>query len=197
MKILNCYAGIGGNRKEWGSEHDITAVEIEPRIAAIYSDLYPGDTVIVGDAHQYLLENYHNFDFIWTAPPCPTHGQYRYNVGFRAKGYRAVYPDMTLYQEIIFLQYHAKGLYAVENVISYYEPLIKPKKLGRHYIWANFEIPDARFGAANIRSKNKISDFDLDLSAYDVPNKRQILRNCTSDGVGLHILNAAMQWGAL
>ena len=36
MKILNLYAGIGGNRKLWGKEHDITAVELRPEIAAIY-----------------------------------------------------------------------------------------------------------------------------------------------------------------
>lgn len=28
MKILNLYAGIGGNRKLWGNEHQITADEI-------------------------------------------------------------------------------------------------------------------------------------------------------------------------
>jgi hypothetical protein len=27
MKILNLYAGIGGNRKLWGDEHEIVAVE--------------------------------------------------------------------------------------------------------------------------------------------------------------------------
>lgn len=35
MKILNLYAGIGGNRKLWGNEHDITAVELRPEIAAL------------------------------------------------------------------------------------------------------------------------------------------------------------------
>lgn len=73
MKILNLYAGIGGNRKLWGDEHDITAVEFDERIAAIYQDLYPNDTVIVGDAHQYLLDHYSEFDFIGASPPCPTH----------------------------------------------------------------------------------------------------------------------------
>lgn len=68
MKILNLYAGLGGNRKLWiGAE--ITAVENDPRIAAVYSRLYPEDTVIIGDAHQYLLENYSEFDFIWSSPP--------------------------------------------------------------------------------------------------------------------------------
>ena len=77
MKILNLYAGIGGNRKLWGHEHDITAVELRPDIADIYQDFYPNDTVIVGDAHQYLQEHYSEFDFIWTSPPCQTHSQLR------------------------------------------------------------------------------------------------------------------------
>ena len=193
MKALNLYAGIGGNRKGWqGAE--VTAVEINPAIAEVYSDLYPQDTVIVGDAHQYLLENYQNFDFIWTSPPCPTHGQYRYNVGVRAKGYKGVYPEMSLYQEIIFLQYHFAGLYAVENVVSYYEPLIKPQKVGRHYVWSNFEIDPFESEASNIRSKNKISDFqEYDLSKYKLPNKRQVLRNCVNSSLGLHIFLCAQQ----
>ncbi len=72
MKILNLYAGIGGNRKLWGNEHDITAVEIGPNIANIYSEFYPNDTVIVGDAHEFLRANFRDFDFIWASPPCPT-----------------------------------------------------------------------------------------------------------------------------
>ena len=50
MKILNLYAGIGGNRKLWGGV-DVTAVEINPDIAAIYQDLFPDDTIIIDDAH--------------------------------------------------------------------------------------------------------------------------------------------------
>ncbi|KKK98144.1 hypothetical protein LCGC14_2645680, partial [marine sediment metagenome] len=56
MKILNLYAGIGGNRKLWGDKHEIIAIEIDPKIAAIYQDLFPNDKVIIADAHQYLLE---------------------------------------------------------------------------------------------------------------------------------------------
>ena len=56
MKILNLYAGIGGNRKLWGEKHKITAVEYDENIAAIYKDLYPNDNVIVADAHDYLLQ---------------------------------------------------------------------------------------------------------------------------------------------
>ena len=191
MNVLNLYAGIGGNRALWDGA-EVTAVEINPDIAEVYADLYPQDTVIVGDAHQYLLDNYQNFDFIWTSPPCPTHGQYRYNVGVRAKGYKAVYPDMKLYEEIIFLQYHAKGLYAVENVVSYYEPLIKPQKVGRHYVWSNFAISPFESEASNIRSKNKISDFqEYDLSKYKLSNKRQVLRNCVNSALGKHVFDCA------
>lgn len=50
MKILNLYAGIGGNRKLWGNEHDITAVEMNESSAKIYQELFPKDKVIVGNA---------------------------------------------------------------------------------------------------------------------------------------------------
>jgi len=50
MKILNLYAGIGGNRKLWGDEHEVTAVEFEPYIAEAYKKMYPNDTVIIADA---------------------------------------------------------------------------------------------------------------------------------------------------
>ena len=54
MKVLNLYAGIGGNRKLWGGV-EVTAVELNPEIAHIYSDFYPDDEVIIDDANQYLL----------------------------------------------------------------------------------------------------------------------------------------------
>ncbi len=49
MKILNLYAGLGGNRKLWGNEHDITSVEYTQGIADIYASQYPDDTLVVGD----------------------------------------------------------------------------------------------------------------------------------------------------
>lgn len=100
MKILNLYAGIGGNRKLWPKEHEITAVEIKPEIAAIYQENFSQDNVIVGDAHQYLLEHYKEYEFIWSSPPCPTHSRTNYFL----KTKRAIYPDMRLYEEIIFLE---------------------------------------------------------------------------------------------
>lgn len=55
MKILNLYAGIGGNRKLWGGEHQVTAIEYDENIAKAYQDRYPNDTVIVGCAKEFYL----------------------------------------------------------------------------------------------------------------------------------------------
>ena len=100
MKILNLYAGIGGNRKLWGDEHEITAVEYNPEIASIYRDFFPNDTVLVEDAHEYLLKHYNEFDFIWASPPCQSHSRARF---WSSKGgiVDPVYSDMKLYQEIM------------------------------------------------------------------------------------------------
>jgi DNA (cytosine-5)-methyltransferase 1 len=190
MKILNLYAGIGGNRRGW-SGHEVTAVEMCPKIAEVYSKLYPQDTVVVGDAVQYLEDNYHRFDFIWSSPPCPSHGQYRHNVGVLGKGFKPIMPDMTLYSQIVFLQHYAKGAWVVENVKPYYEPLIKPTvELQRHLFWSNFHITAREFERADIRHKNKISDFEgyEIVAASKIPNKRQALRNCVNPEVGAHII---------
>lgn len=58
MKILNLYACLGGNRYKWGNDHEITAVELDPVLAELYQERFPNDTVIVADAHQYLLEHF-------------------------------------------------------------------------------------------------------------------------------------------
>lgn len=206
MKILNLYAGIGGNRKLWTDEHDITAVEIDPDIAKVYQDLYPNDTVIVEDAHQYLLDHYQEFDFIWSSPPCPTHSKARYGLGFHGGKVDAVYPDMRLYQEIILLKHHFKGKYCVENVMAYYKPLIEPQTVGRHWYWSNFDIPKIAVAPSHVSQQSrkysksptrifKASDFEIklgiDLSKYKISNKSLLLRNCVEPEVGLHILEEA------
>ena len=76
LKVLNLYAGIGGNRKLW-KDVDVTAVENNPEIAEVYKQFYPNDKVIIADAHQYLLEHFKEFNFIWSSPPCPTHSKLR------------------------------------------------------------------------------------------------------------------------
>ena len=196
MRILNLYAGIGGNRRLWGNEHQITAVEMDPNIAAVYADLYPNDEVIVSDAHEYLLANYKNFDYIWSSPPCQSHSSFRFNIGVRYRGTEPVYPDMKLYQEIILLSTHFEGLYVVENVKPYYDVLIKPtKELQRHYFWANYDITDAEFKGENLRTA-QIPDLEklhqVDLSKYKLSNKRQVLRNCILPDLGLHVFRHAL-----
>lgn len=192
MKILNLYAGIGGNRKLWGDKHEITAVELDENIAKIYKELYPNDTVIIGDAHEFLKEHFLEYDFIWSSPPCQTHSSFRQNICVRYRGTKAEYPDMKLYQEIIFLQANAKCHWVVENVKPYYKPLIEPnKELQRHLFWCNFKIDDKVFEKDNIR-KAQIPDLEkmygYDLSKYKLANKRQVLRNCVKPELGLHIL---------
>ena len=46
MKVLNLYAGIGGNRKLWENV-DVTAIEINPKIGNIYRDFFPNDKYII------------------------------------------------------------------------------------------------------------------------------------------------------
>ena len=142
MKILNLYACLGGNRYKWDEVTDVevTAVEYDPELAKLYQERFPNDKVVVADAHQYLLDHYKEFDFIWSSPPCPTHSRVRItqkNEDF----YVPKYPDMSLYQQVIFLENHFEGKYCVENVIPYYEPLIPAQKRHRHLYWTNFILP--------------------------------------------------------
>lgn len=143
IKILNLYACLGGNRYKWDEVADIevTAVELDVELAEMYKKRFPNDIVIIADAHQYLLDHYQKYDIIWTSPPCPTHSRARF-WGFGANGKKPIYPDMKLYEEILFLKHHFKGKYIVENVIPYYEPLIHAQKRGRHLYWTNFILPN-------------------------------------------------------
>ena len=134
----------------------VTAVEWDEELAKLYQERFPNDTVVVADAHQYLLDHYKEFDFIWSSPPCPTHS--RINISMKTK-HKMRYPQMELYQEIIFLDNFFNGKYCVENVIPYYEPLIPAKKRGRHLYWTNFNLPNKLSGVKNpdfTRVKNQI-----------------------------------------
>lgn len=143
-KILNLYACLGGNRYKWDEVADnleITAVELDPEAARLYKERFPQDEVIIADAHQFLLEHYKKFDFIWSSPPCPSHS--RFNFSMKTNNiWKMKYPDMKLYEEIIFLQNWFEGKFCVENVIPYYEPLIKAQERGRHLYWTNFLLPN-------------------------------------------------------
>lgn len=203
MRILDLYAGIGGNRALWGDEHEIVAIEREPHIAEVYRQLWPNDTVLEADAHQFLLDHYKEFDFIWSSPPCPTHSRARHGLGFHGGKVEGVYPDMRLYQEILFLRHHFKGSWVVENVQAYYKPLIQPQAIGRHWYWSNFHISKITVGPSGITSStttagNKVirltteqleKRLGINLSSIAVVNKRLLLRNCVEPEAGLHIFN--------
>lgn len=195
MKILNLYAGVGGNRALWGSEHEITAIENVDYIVAAYRRLYPDDTVIEADAHQYLLDHHTEFDFIWSSPPCPTHS--RMNNVLYPQGYIR-YPDMTLYQEILFLKHFFKGKWLVENVVSYYNPLISPSTtFDRHYYWANFYIPTMLTGRTFRVDRAGHAELSkglgIDVSFMERKHRRKVLRNAVHPIMGLHILKAAQR----
>ena len=198
MKILNLYAYLGGNRYKWDEVADVnvTAVELDPELAKLYQERFPNDKVIVGDAHQYLLDHYKEFDFIWTSPPCPTHSRARFA---RKDTTKVVYPEMNLYQEIIFLQTHFKGKYVVENVIPYYNPLITAKKRGRHLYWTNFNLPNDlnnRKGSI-MEGKDEVSRWcefhKIDISSYKGDQRKdKIVRNLVDYEAGKTILETAI-----
>ena len=180
MKVLNLYACLGGNRYKWDEvakeaniDLEVTAVELDHEAARLYQERFPNDIVIVSDAHHYLLDHYKEFDFIWSSPPCPSHSRARF---WNSSNYDtttdAIYPDMMLYQEILFLQHYFKGKYVVENVIPYYEPLIQAQKRGRHLYWTNFVLPgncnDRGFKIAQEKNElNSLCKFhDYDFKKY-------------------------------
>lgn len=196
MKILTLYACLGGNRYKWENVK-VTAVERDPYLAEMYQDRFPNDEVIVGDAHAYLLEHFQEFDFIWSSPPCPTHSRARFWSSSNPEtNVLPVYPDMTLYQEIIFLEHYFKGKYCVENVIPYYEPLIPAKKRGRHLFWTNFPLPnilsERKIKISTERDEvAKLSEFhEIDLSKYQGSQRKdKIARNLVDYEVGKTILD--------
>ncbi|MBL4898692.1 MAG: DNA cytosine methyltransferase [Colwellia sp.] len=195
MKVLNLYAGLGGNRKHWeGCE--VTAIESNEKIAAVYQRLHPNDTVIICDAHEYLRANYAEFDFIWSSPPCQTHSK----MAKATRHKNRKFPNMALYEEILFLKHFFKGKWIVENVVPFYEPLIEPsQKVGRHMFWSSFEFraqdvkrPPNFINMANLAGKKALMSW---LGIYYEENiyyeknhcPAQILRNCVHPDLGLQI----------
>jgi len=198
MKILNLYACLGGNRYKWDEVTDVevTAVELDPEAARLYQERFPNDTVIVADAHQYLLDYYKEFDFIWSSPPCPTHSRL---VQSNKNKIKMKYPDMKLYEEILFLKHLYNGKFVIENVIPYYEPLIPAQKRHRHLYWTNFNLPniltnrDVRIstGAKEVQNLCKFHDFDFYKYKGKQPTNK-IARNLVDYEAGRTILETAV-----
>ena len=198
MKILNLYACLGGNRYKWDEVADVevTAVEWDEELAKLYQERFPNDKVIVGDAHQYLLDHYKEFDLIWSSPPCPTHSRL---VQTNKNKIKMKYPDMRLYEEILFLKHIYNGKFVVENVIPYYEPLIPAQKRHRHLYWTNFNLPntltdrEVRISTGTNEVK-KLCDFH-DYDFYKYKGKQptnKIARNLVDYEAGKTILETAL-----
>ena len=205
FKVLNLYCCLGGNRYKWdevakekGIEIEITGVELDPEAARLYKERFPNDKVIIADAHKYLLDHYKEFDFIWSSPPCPSHSRARY---WSSKGgkYDVQYPDFNLYQEIIFLKHFFNGKWIIENVIPYYEPLIKESiNIDRHLYWCNFNINKFETRKASVcqgtNELNRLCEFhDYDFKKYNgEQSKIKIARNLVDYEVGKTILETAL-----
>lgn len=201
LKVLNLYAGLGGNRKLWGNV-EVTAVEKNQQIATVYQRLFPQDRVIVADAHEFLLDNVGLYDFIWSSPPCQSHS--RMNKGTRHKLRR--YPDFSLYEEIVFLEHYCPARWVVENVVPYYRPLKSFHKIGRHLFWANFRIdpmvepksPSNFINRCNLAGKKSMQEWlgiHYPENIYYEGNHcpAQVLRNCVHPDVGLHVFECAVR----
>jgi len=193
-KVLNLYACLGGNRYKW-SDCEVTAVELDPELARMYHERFPQDKVIIADAHQYLLDHFKEFDFIWSSPPCPSHSMT--NTFLNSKGIIR-YPDIGLYQEIIFLKTFFKGKFCVENVKPYYDPLIPAQKRGRHLYWCNFKLPNilSKRDINGIMGKSKdehkiLEEFHQIKVKSNLGGYRDILRNLVDYEAGLTIFNTA------
>ena len=161
--------------------------------------------------YRALLEHYQEFDFIWTSPPCQSHTSMNIANSLspyeedkervekqkaNGGGIKPRYPKMELYQEIIFLTHFFKGKWVVENVIGYYEPLIKPNVIAKHYFWTNFILRDfvgeGRGMGKGETIKGQEENKGFDLSKYKRINKRLLLRNCVEPSLGKHILDLAI-----
>ena len=189
MKILNLYSGLGGNRKLW-TGHNITSIEHNNDLARQYSEFYPEDNMIIGDAKSFLLKHYSKFDFIWASPPCQSHS-------ITSCAQSPTYIDLTLYQIVIFLRAHYKGKWIVENVNPYYTPIINHSfKIGRNIFFSNFtvsnmthKIPD-RFIHCSTEELKEYLGIHYKKNIYTDKSHcpKIVLRNCVHPDIGQHIL---------
>jgi DNA (cytosine-5)-methyltransferase 1 len=141
------------------------------------------------------LEHFEEYDFIWSSPPCPSHSRIRNIAGVGCGQNKPIFPDMKLYEEIIFLKQvfnssgtKFKGKYVVENVVSYYKPLIEPQTLARHYFWANFYIQPFKIGTRGHMENNKTLGL---IKGFPGIKDKTLLRNCVEPETGLHIFQCA------
>ena len=110
------------------------------------------------------------------------------------------YPEMSLYQQVIFLDNFFEGKYVVENVIPYYEPLILAQKRGRHLYWTNFKLPNdinerpaigISVGKDEVKRLCKFHDYDFYRYKGNQPTNK-IARNLVDYEAGKTIFQIAL-----
>ena len=215
MKILNLFAGIGGNRYFWDLiDHylDITAVEKNSHVASVYSLSFPQDQVLIGDAWEYVRHHHSEYDIIWASPPCPTHSKMRRVNHGKNPAKPFIYPDMRLYGLILSLNQFFAGNWVVENVVGYYEPLVPPRKIGRHYFWSNISLndrvslPDSWMIRNRPASREEYIVMMEEYLGMPLPREKiylpdtngrlrddTVFRNCIHPRLGLHVLKQLIQ----
>lgn len=210
MKILNLFAGLGGNRRTWSS-HEITAVDFNPKIVNIYKKLYPNDLIIEKDVFDYLQEiDLLEYDFIWSSPPCQSHSHMQV---FTKNGRKAKLPMINQVLGLaLWLKKYYPGPFVVENVVPWYG-ILKTNKLftvviDRHLFYSNFKILPKSFDKGNNRhgsiggimresreylmNKHHLPNWILeDLSG--VHDKDQIIRNCVDSKIGDYVLKQSQR----
>ena len=197
-KVLNLFAGAGGNRAAW-NDCEVTAVEFDLDLCNFYKSRFPNDNVVQGCAYDYLLNHFKEFDFIWASPPCQTHSKaFHARKGYIDHEYK--YPDLRLYEVILFLKNHFAGKWVVENVQAYYAPVREPYNIGRHWYWTNFNLKnkvkvrllDCGIGNGNNELCNLEKFHGLSMKSYKGKIRRlQVLRNMVDSTVAVQIYHIA------
>ena len=150
---------------------------ILPEFIAIFFQKIHNDTV--SDAHQYLLDHYKEFDFLFGL---------RRRVLLIAElaqcKKKKIYPDMALYQVIIFLKHWFRGkVFSISTIIPYYKPLIESvstENAHRHCLWTNFwvqdmEKPIKKLATCKAPEERKMlqEEFGFNLDKYTGVDKRK------------------------
>ena len=200
-KLYNGCAGLGANTHLISRERfSITHTEMFQKIADINQEIHKEDEVIVTDSYQYFQDHHEEFEAAWFSPNCQGHSRMvkatRHNVN-------KIPPLTDLYGLIIFLTHFYKGDWVVENVVPFYEPLIKPTlQVGRHLFWSNKPInniedvkrPPGFINNNNIKGVDELKKWlGLDFEGHVYYNGNhsptQFLRNCVHPEIGKQIMN--------
>lgn len=201
MKVLNAYAGIGGNRHLWPGHWHVTAVEIDERVAAEYARRYPHDVVLTEDAHAHVLERADEYDATWTSPPCPSHSRLA-KVNASRYG-NALNPDPRLMAEVKHLRALGRP-YVVENVHTYYRTEVAPDLVtDRHYYWMSTpplmlapidRVSIGGWAEGSASAEDLARAYGLPpLELGSVPNRTDAMRNAVAPAEGLQVAAAAFE----